>query len=67
MRDNLDAPIAEVRDGDRVAEVAGAAIDLDALLQEGGEGGGVEDAVVGGLLGVDDVLRGGDQYAPGEA
>ena len=56
MRDDLNAAVAKVRDGDGVAKVAGASIDLDALLQEGGEGGWVEDAVVGGLLGVDDVL-----------
>ena len=31
-------------------------VDLDALLQEGGEGRGVEDAVVDGLGGVDDEL-----------
>jgi len=56
VRDDLDAAVAEVRDGDGVAEVARAAVDLDALLQEGGEGGGVEDAVLRGLGGVDDEL-----------
>lgn len=57
MRNDFDAAIAEVGDVDSVAEVAGAALDLDALLQEGGEGRGVEDAVVGRLGGIDDVLQ----------
>jgi len=56
---DLDFAVAEVGDGDVLAEVAGAAVDFDALLQESCEGGGVEDAVLGGLLGVDDeLLRG---------
>ena len=58
VRDHFDAAIAEVRDADSVAQVAGQAVDFDALLQEGREGRGVEDAVLGGLGGVDDVLRG---------
>jgi hypothetical protein len=53
---DLDAAVAEVGDGDGVAEVAGAAVDLDALLEEGREGGGVEDAVLGRLGRVDDEL-----------
>lgn len=56
MRDDLDAAVAHVGNGDGVAEVAGAALDLDALLEESGERGRVEDAVLGRLLGVDDVL-----------
>ena len=56
MSDDFDAAVAEVGDIDGVAEVAGQAIDLDALLQEGGEGGRVEDAVLGRLGGVDHEL-----------
>lgn len=56
MRDDFDAAVVQVADGDVVAEVAGAAVDFDALLQEGGEGGGVEDAVLRRLAGVDDEL-----------
>jgi hypothetical protein len=57
MRHDFDASIAEVGDGDGVAEVSGAAVDLDALLQESREGGGVEDAVLRWLGCVDDELR----------
>jgi hypothetical protein len=53
---DLDAAIAKVGDVDALAEVAGEAVDLDALLEEGGEGGCVEDTVVHGLGGVDDEL-----------
>lgn len=53
---DLDLSISEVVDDDVLAEVTGAAIDLDALLEEGRESGRVEDAVLGGLLGVDDEL-----------
>merc|ERR1712080_460808 len=41
---DLDATIAEVGDVDLLAEVAGEAVNLDALLEESGEGRGVEDA-----------------------
>lgn len=57
VRDDLDAPIAQVVDGDVIAEVASAALNLDALLQEGGERGRVEDAIGGGLGRIDDVLK----------
>lgn len=57
MRDDFDAPVVQVADGDVVAEVARAAVDFDALLQEGGEGRGVEDAVLRRLAGVDDELE----------
>lgn len=57
MGDDLDLAVAEVGDGDVVAEVAGQAVDLDALLEEGREGGGVEDAVLGGLGCVDGELQ----------
>jgi len=36
--DDFDAAIAEVADVDDVAKVACEAVDLDALLEEGGEG-----------------------------
>ncbi|KAI0410273.1 ankyrin repeat-containing domain protein [Xylaria grammica] len=49
-------PIADLLDGDGVAEVADAAIDLDLVLEELLEGGGVEDLVAGGLRSVDDQL-----------
>jgi len=58
VSNDLDSAIAEVGDGDVLAEVAGAAVDLDALLQEGREGRGVEDAVLGRLGSVDDELLG---------
>jgi hypothetical protein len=54
---DLDLAVTEVVDGDVVAEVAGAAVDLDALLEEGREGGWVEDAVLGWLARVDDELE----------
>lgn len=56
MGNDLDAAIAEVGDVDLLAEVAGEAVNLDALLEESGEGRGVEDAVVHGLGSVDDEL-----------
>lgn len=62
--DDLDLAVVEVGDGDAVAEVAGQAVDLDAGLQEGGEGGGVEDLVVGGLRSVDGVLFAVCQQSP---
>jgi hypothetical protein len=45
MRHNLDLAIADTLDFDLVAEVAGAAFDLDAVVQELLEGGEVEDLV----------------------
>ena len=56
VSDDLDLAVADVVDGDVVAEVTGAALDLDALLEEGCERGWVEDAVLGGLGRVDDEL-----------
>ena len=53
VSDDFDASIAEVADGDGVAEVPRAAIDFDALLEEGGESRRVEDAIAGRLRGVD--------------
>ena len=56
MRNNLDPAIAKVRDVDVVAEIAGAAVDFDALLEECRECGWVEDAVLRWLGRVDDEL-----------
>ena len=53
---DLNTSIAEVVHGDVIAEVTGAAVDFDALLEESRESGWVEDAVLGGLGGVDDEL-----------
>lgn len=58
MGDDLDLALASLLDNDGVAEVASAAVNLDLVLKELLEGSGVEDLVAGGLLGVDDELRG---------
>lgn len=55
---NLDLAIAGLRDLDGLAEVAGAAFDLDALVEELLESRDVEDLVAGGLRSVDDELFG---------
>ena len=57
VRDDLDPAIAQIRDVNIVAEVAGAAVDFDALLEERREGGWVEDAVLRWLGCVDDELN----------
>jgi hypothetical protein len=54
--DNLDLALASLGDLDEVTEVSGAALDLDAVVEELLKGGGVEDLVVDGLRAVDDVL-----------
>lgn len=54
--DDLDLAVVEVSDGDALAEVTGKTVNLDAGLEEGGEGRRVEDLVVGGLGSVDDEL-----------
>jgi hypothetical protein len=56
VRGDLDLAVASLLDDNVVAEVVGAALNLDALLEELFEGGDVEDLVVGGLRSVDDVL-----------
>ena len=56
MRNNLDPAIAKIGDVDVVAEVAGAAVDFDALLEERREGGWIEDAILRWLGCVDDEL-----------
>ena len=45
MRDELNLAIASLGDGDIVAEVASAAFDLDAIVQELLEGGQVKDLI----------------------
>lgn len=57
MGNDLDLAVALLGDLDGVTEVAGAAIDLDAVVKELLEGGDVEDLVAHGLRGVDDELR----------
>lgn len=56
MRNHLDLALASLADLDGVAKVASAALDLDAVVEELLEGGGIEDLVVDGLGAVDDVL-----------
>jgi len=38
MRDNFDTSIAEIGDGDSVAQVSCSPVDLDALLEKSREG-----------------------------
>lgn len=58
MGNDLDLALALLLDNNVVAEVVGAAVDLDAVLEELLKGGDVEDLVAGGLRGVDDELLG---------
>jgi len=58
---NLDLAITNRGDLDLVAEVASAALDLDALVQELLEGGEIEDLVANRLAAVDGVLT---RYKP---
>jgi hypothetical protein len=58
VRNDLDLSITRLRDLDDVAEVSGAALDLDAVMEELLEGLDVEDFVVDGLRAVDDELLG---------
>ena len=60
MGDDLDLALASLLDDNLVLEVANTALNLDLLLEELLEGGGVEDLVARGLLGVDDELCGGE-------
>jgi hypothetical protein len=53
---DLDLALALLGDGDVVAQVVGAALNLDAVLEELLEGGDVEDLVARGLRSVDDEL-----------
>jgi hypothetical protein len=54
VRNDLDLSIALLGDGNGVAKVTGAALDLDAVVQELLESLDVEDLVVDGLRAVDD-------------
>lgn len=56
--DDLDLALTLLGDLDAVAEVAGAALNLDAVVEELLEGLDVEDLVVDGLRAVDDELLG---------
>jgi hypothetical protein len=56
VRNDLDLSIALLRDGNGVAKVASASLDLDAVVQELLKGLDVEDLVVDGLRAVDDEL-----------
>lgn len=56
MSDDLDLALAGLGDDDLVAEVADAALNLDAVVEELLEGGDVEDLVAHGLRSVDDEL-----------
>lgn len=58
VSDDLDLALGLLGDGDVVAEVAGAALNLDAVVKELLEGLDVEDLVVDGLRAVDDELLG---------
>ena len=53
---NLNLALASLADLDDIAEVTSATLDLDAVVEELLEGGGVEDLVIDGLRAVDDVL-----------
>lgn len=57
MGNDFDLALAGLGDDDLVAEVADAALNLDAVVQELLEGGEVEDLVVHGLRSVDDILE----------
>lgn len=56
MGNDLDLALASLLDDDLVAEVTNTALNLDLVLEELLEGGGIEDLVARGLLGVDDEL-----------
>jgi hypothetical protein len=53
---DLDLALAGLADDNVVAKVVGAAVNLDAVLEELLEGGDVEDLVAGRLRSVDDEL-----------
>lgn len=56
MGNDLDLALALLLDNNVVAKVVGAALDLDAVLEELLEGSDVEDLVARGLRSVDDEL-----------
>jgi hypothetical protein len=53
---DLDLALTLLLDNDVVAKVVGAALNLDAVLEELLKGGDVEDLVAGGLRSINDVL-----------
>lgn len=53
---DLDLAVGRGGDDDVVAQVVGAAVNLDVVLEELLEGGDVEDLVAGRLRSVDDEL-----------
>jgi hypothetical protein len=55
---DLDLALTLLLDNDVVAKVVGAALDLDAVLEELLEGSDVEDLVAGRLRSINDVLLG---------
>ena len=54
---DLDLALTLLLDNNVVAEVVGAALNLDAVLEELLEGGDIEDLVAGRLRSIDDVLH----------
>lgn len=54
---DLNLALTLLLDNNVVAKVVGAALNLDAVLEELLEGGDVEDLVAGGLRSINDVLR----------
>lgn len=56
MSNDLDLALTSLGDDNVVAQVADAALDLDAVVEELLEGGDIEDLVRGGLRSIDDVL-----------
>ena len=57
MGNDFDLALAGLGDDDLVTEVADAALNLDAVVEELLESGEVEDLVVHGLRSVDDILQ----------
>ena len=58
MRHHFDLAISSLGDVDAVAEIAGAALDFDAVVEEFLECGEIEDLVADGLGAVYGVLSG---------
>lgn len=58
MGNDLDLALTLLLDNNVVTEVVGAALNLDAVLEELLEGSDVEDLVAGRLRSINDVLQG---------
>lgn len=56
MSNDLDLALTSLGDDDVVTQVADAALDLDAVVEELLKGRDIEDLVRGGLRSIDDVL-----------